>query len=440
MKDPETGSQFPVELQPATMGAQGDAVATFHDQRVFVPFALPGEAVRAVLQRRSGGDLQAGEIEILAPSPDRVAPACRHFGRCGGCKLQHWSAAAYRSWKLDLVRQALRQHGLDLPARHEAVFLPAGTRRRAEFAARKQAGRVALGFQEARGRRIVDQEECPLLSPALARLVAPLRQALEAVLSEGQAVDILATATSTGADLAVSADRPPTQRQRQALAGFAETQGIARVTWRGDLGRNDPGRGDRGGAEPIVMLRVPQIAFGEVIVDLPSPSFLQPSEAGEAALRAALLGHVGKAKRIAELFAGCGTFTFALARLGRVHAVEGSKPSLQALEQAARRAQLADRISLEGRDLERAPLTAPELKPFDTVVFDPPRAGAKAQSEILARSRVPHVVAVSCNPQTFARDARLLADGGLRLAALTLVDQFIWSPHVEIVADFRRGR
>lgn len=412
------------------MGAQGDAIATFEGQRVFIPFALPGERVRAALQPRPGGDLFAETPEILEASADRVAPLCRHFGDCGGCKLQHWSETAYRAWKLDLVRQALRHHGLDLPARVQSVFLPAGTRRRAEFAARRKDGTVALGFQEARGHRIVDQRQCPILVPALATLVAPLRDALGDLLSEGQAIDILVTATGTGLDLGIAADRAPTQRQRQALAAFAEARNVARITW----------RGNRGSADPIVMLRPPQVAFDGVPVDLPSPSFLQPSEAGEAALRAALLGYIGKPKRIAELFAGSGSFTFALAKLGRVHAVEGSKLSLQALEEAARRAQVSHRITVETRDLDGAPLTLPELKPFDAVVFDPPRAGAKAQSEILARSKVPHVIAMSCNPATFARDARALTDGGLSMTALTVVDQFIWSPHVEVVADFRRGR
>lgn len=419
-----------VELAPATMGAHGDAVATFEGKRVFVPFALPGDRVRATIRPRSGDEWVGGELEILAPSPERIAPACRHFGTCGGCKLQHWAVAPYRAWKLDLVRQALRQHGLEPPAQLESVFLPAGTRRRAEFAAAKQAREVSLGFQEARGHRIVDQHECPILSPALAGLVAPLRVALQGLLSEGQAIDILATATTTGFDLAIGADRAPTQRQRQALTAFATAQNIARVTWRG--GRGEP--------EPIILLRPPHVQFGEVVVDLPSPSFLQPSEAGEGALRAALLALLKKPKRIAELYAGCGTFTFDLARRAQVHAVEGGKTSLAALELAARRAQVSHRITVEVRDLERAPLTAMELKGYDTVVFDPPRAGAKAQSEALARSKVPHVVAISCNPATFARDARILADGGLALIALTVVDQFIWSPHVEIVAGFRRGR
>ncbi len=421
-------SQQKVELAPTLMGGQGDAIAVWQDKRVFVPFALPGERVRAILQPRAGGDLAATQIELLAESPDRFVPPCGHFGLCGGCKLQHWAAAPYRAWKIELVGHALRQHGLDMPAKNESAFVPAATRRRAEFAAMKQGGEVQLGFHAARSDAIVDQRQCPILVPALEKLVPPLRAALRDVLHEGKPVDVLATETATGFDLLVTADDPPNTKQRTALARFAAEHGIARIGW----------QGKRGTPEPIVQLHPPQVQFGGVTVDLPMPSFLQPSAAGEAALKSAVLAMVGKPKRIVELFAGCGTFTFDLAATAKVHAVEGSKPALAALEQAAKRAQLGHRITTEARDLERAPLTFQELKNVDAVVFDPPRAGAKAQSEMLAKSQVKRVVAVSCNPATFARDARTLVDGGYTLTATTIVDQFIWSPHVELVAEFRK--
>jgi len=417
-----------VELAPTMMGGQGDAVAVLQDKRVFVPFALPGERLRAAITPRSGGDFAATEVDLLEASADRIAPACRHFGVCGGCKLQHWAEAPYRAWKIDLARAALRQHGVAMPPEFETVFLPAGTRRRAEFGAVRQGRIVSLGFHAARSDAIVDQQECPILVPSLQELTPPLRALLRDILRDGQSVDVLATETLNGIDLIVSADAPPGTQQRSVLARFAAEHGVARVGW----------QGKRGTPEPIVLLQQPQVKFGNVVVDLPMPSFLQPSEAGEAALKAALLAMVGKPKRIVELYAGCGSFTFDLAAIGKVHAVEGGKPALAALEQAAKRAQLGHRITTEARDLEQAPLTFQELKNIDAVIFDPPRAGAKAQSEMLAKSRVPRLVAISCNPATFARDARALVDGGYALAALTLVDQFIWSPHVELVAEFRR--
>jgi 23S rRNA (uracil1939-C5)-methyltransferase len=417
-----------VELLTTAMGGQGDAIATWSGKRVFVPFALPGERVRAALRPAAGGDLAAGEVEILEPSPERIAAPCPHFFVCGGCTLQHWAEPAYRAWKMDLVRKALRHRGLAPPGRLDAVFVPHATRRRAEFAALKRGKAVQLGFHARGSDAIVDQHECPILAPALTRLVPALRHALADVLREGQRADVLATGTLTGFDLLIASDGALDAAQRAALARFAADAGVARIGW----------QGRRGQPEPIVLLRPPQVRFGAVTVDLPMPSFLQPSAEGEAALKAAVLSMVGKPRRIAELYAGCGTFTFDLATLGKVHAAEGSKPALAALDRAAKRAQLGHRITTEARDLERAPLTFQELKSFDAVVFDPPRAGAKAQSEMLAKSAVKRIVGVSCNPATFARDARTLIDGGYELRTMTIVDQFIWSPHVELVAEFRR--
>ena len=341
--------------------------------------------------------------------------------------MQVWAEPAYRNWKVDVVRQALGHRGLVLPERFESVFVPGATRRRAEFAAVRQGDAVRLGFHARGSDVIVDQHVCPILVPALGDLMAPLRAVLRQVLRDGDAADILATETLTGFDLLITCEATPNSGQRAALAGFAAEHNVVRIGWH-----------SRGTPEPIVLLRLPQVRFGDVLVDLPMPSFLQPSAEGEATLKAAVLAMVGKAKRIAELYAGAGTFTFDLAKIGKVHAVEGSKPSLAALVEAAKRAQLGHRITAEARDLEHDPLTFQELKNFDAAVFDPPRAGAKAQSEMLARARVKRIVAVSCNPATFARDARTLVDGGYDLAAVTIVDQFIWSPHVELVAEFRR--
>ena len=417
-----------IELLTTAMGAQGDAIAEWRGKRVFVPFALPGERVRAALRSAAGGDLSATAAEILAASPERIAPACRHFGMCGGCTLQHWAEPAYRAWKIDLVRQALRHRALDLPARLESVFVPSATRRRAEFAAVKRGGEVQLGFHAGGSDAIVDQHECPILVPALARMVPPLRQVLRELLRADERADVLATEVQTGIDLLISANEAPNPKRREALARFAAENNVARIGW----------QARRGLPEPIVLLRPAQMQFGPATVDLAMPSFLQPSTEGEAVLKAAVLAMIGKPKRIAELYAGCGTFTFDLASISIVHAVEGSKPALTALDQAARRAQLGHRITTEVRDLERAPLTFQELKIYDAVVLDPPRVGAKAQSEMLAKARVKRIVGVSCNPATFARDARTLVDGGYDLAAITIVDQFIWSPHVELVAEFRR--
>ncbi len=414
-----------VELLTTAMGGQGDALAEWRGRRVFVPLALPGERVRASLRPAAGGDLGAAEVEILKPSPDRIGPAQE---TCGGCALRAWAEPAYRAWKIDLVGQALGHRGLRLPDRLETVFVPPATRRRAEFAAAKQGGKIALGFHARGSTAIVDRHECPILAPALRALLAPLRAVMDQILQDGRSADVLATQTLTGIDLLITADEAPGSTARAILARFAAEADIARIGW----------QAKRGTPEPIVLLRAPQVRFGEVTVDLPMPPFLQPSVEGEMALKSAILSMTGRLKRIAELYAGAGTFTFDLAKIGKVHAVEGSKPALTALEQAAKRAQLGDRITTEARDLERAPLTFQELKNFDAVVFDPPRAGAKAQAETLAKTRVKRIAGVSCNPATFARDARALVDGGYDMTAMTIVDQFIWSHHVELVAEFRQ--
>ncbi|WP_119304396.1 class I SAM-dependent RNA methyltransferase [Dongia deserti] len=425
MSRTDSATDDKVELVTTAMGGQGDAIAAWQGKRVFVPNALPGERVRARLRSATGGDLAATAVEILDPSPDRVGPSRE---TCGGCALQHWAEPAYRIWKIDLVRQALSHRGLGIPARMETVFVPPATRRRAEFAAAKHGGAIRLGFHARGSSDIVDRHECPILVPALRALMTPLRRALGEILNAGQSADILATETLTGIDLLITADEPPNAAGRATLARLAAGSNIARMGW----------QGQRGSPEPIVLLQPPQVRFGDVLVDLPMPPFLQPSAEGEAALKSAVLSMIGKPKKIAELYAGAGTFTFDLAKIGKVHAVEGSKPALAALEQAANRAQLGHRITTEARDLERAPLTFQELKNVDVVVFDPPRAGAKAQSEMLAKARVKRIVAVSCNPATFARDARALVDGGYDFTAITIVDQFIWSPHIELVAEFRR--
>jgi 23S rRNA (uracil1939-C5)-methyltransferase len=414
-----------LELVTTAMGGQGDAVADWQGRRVFVPFALPGERVRAHLRPAAGGDLTAADVEILESSPDRIGHADE---TCGGCALRDWAEPAYRTWKIELVHQALAHRGLRLTDRLETVFVPPATRRRAEFAAAKHGGRIQLGFHARGGTAIVDGHECPILVPTLRALVKPLRTAMDQVLRDGQNADILVTGTLTGIDLLITADDAPSLAARTTLARFAADNNIARIGW----------QAKRGTPEPIVLLRAPQVRFGDVLVDLPMPSFLQPSAEGETALKSAILAMIGKPKRIAELYAGAGTFTFDLARAGRVHAVEGNKSALATLEQAAKRAQLSHRITTEARDLERAPLAFQELKNYDTLVFDPPRAGAKAQSEMLAKTRLKRIVGVSCNPATFARDARALVDGGYTMGAITIVDQFIWSHHVELVAEFSR--
>ncbi|HZH29091.1 MAG TPA: class I SAM-dependent RNA methyltransferase [Azospirillaceae bacterium] len=417
-----------VEVEVSAIGARGDGLAEHAGRRLYLPLTAPGDRVRARVGAARGDGFEAEVVETLAPAPGRAAPACAHFGACGGCALQHIEDAAYGAWKRDRVVEALARAGLDGVPVDRAVRTPAGDRRRAMLAARKAGGRVLLGFNERRSHRIVDVAACPVLLPALADCLAPLRRLLGTLLDDGQALDVAATLLDDGLDLVLTGPLDLDLAARERLAAFAEDADLARLSWRPRAGAP---------AEPLVHRREGVVRFAGVSVVLPPGGFLQASRSGEAALQRLVLAGVGGAGRVADLFAGCGTFAIPLA-LGTatVHAVEGDMAASAALTGASTR---LPRLSVERRDLDRDPIPAKALGRFDAVVFDPPRAGAAAQATEMAGSGVPVVVGVSCNPATFARDARTLVDGGYVLERVTPVDQFLWSPHVELVGVFRRN-
>jgi len=432
-----------VEIVIETLGQQGDGVANWQGEQVFIPFTLPGERVETTMPARQGSGQRARLLRVVEPAANRVAPPCRHHGLCGGCALQHLAADDYRRWKVDTVTTTLAQRGIELDATPQQVFVPAGTRRRAVFAVIGTKNGPAVGFHRAASHDVVDLQQCELLTPALFALIGALRETLRGALAIGETWDVLATECRNGIDILVTAKAAPSNTQRFAWADLAQISlpqadgktGITRITWLVEKRGAVP--------EPIAQHAVPQVAFADVLVDLPPQSFLQPSAAGEAALREAVLAGIGDTQIVADLYAGCGTFSFPLARQQgekgrRVIAVEGAKASVAALNQAAKRGLVSDRVSATSQDLDDAPLMAEQLKKIQAVVFDPPRAGARSQSEQIARSALALAVGVSCNPATFARDARILIDGGFRLTDLTIVDQFIWSAHVELVAVFRR--
>jgi 23S rRNA (uracil1939-C5)-methyltransferase len=409
------------------LGGQGDGIGMVDGRTVYVAYAVPGDRLRIRLGKPRGQGLTAEILAVEQPGPVRRPASCAHFGHCGGCALQHVGDGLYAEWKRGRVAEALRQQGLEHVPVAPLVRTPAASRRRIAMAVWMRKGSAVLGFHAHGSHDIVDLRECPIMLPALAALIAPLRATLGRELPAGAKAEVTAFATATGIDMLIRTDRAPSPDSRTALAGFAGAQKLARLSWQS--GKDEP--------EPIAQLRAPQVMFGGVAVDPPPGAFLQASAEAERAMVELVVGAAAGAKRIADLYAGCGTFSFPLAKTAKVHAVEGDKDSLAALAAAARRASLG-RITTERRDLARNPLQPDELKPYDGVVFDPPRAGAKAQSEMLAKSRVPLVIAVSCDPGSFARDARILVAGGYRLETVTPIDQFVWSPHAEIVAVLRR--
>lgn len=412
------------------LGARGDGIADTADGPIYVPFALPGESVSVRLGKSRGDGRAAVLREVLSPSADRRSAACRHFGpgenACGGCAAQHMALPAYASWKRDVVIAALARHRIDaevLPL----VTVPPASRRRVRLAFRDLAGGLVLGFRGGRSDRIVDMAECPVAMPEIVALIPRLRDFLAGRIERGE---VAVTHTRDGADVVVFSRREPDLDLRMDAPAFCSDAGVARLAWStGDASLNaEP-------PEPVIVLKTPHVTFGGTTVNLPSDSFLQPTVEGEAALRRFVLDAVGDAANVADLYAGCGAFALPLAEAGKtVTAFEGIAAQTAAIRAAA--AGLA--IAAETRDLARQPLRAEEFAAYDAVVLDPPRAGAAAQVEPLAAGDVPRIVYVSCNPATFARDARVLIDGGYALDAVQPVDQFLWSSHVEVASVFRR--
>lgn len=399
------------DLQPIVrLAARGDGITA--DGR-FVPLAAVGDSV----------DFSADPPRIL-PGPHHAAPACAHYPACGGCQMQHMDEAAYRDFVIDRLARVLPG---GLPADVRAVALsPPRSRRRASLKALKRGGRLQLGFHSEGTHALVDVADCPLLAADLMSLLGPLRALLKARVRDGQGAGVALTLADSGVDVLLANIAADTLPAIEALTDFANSHDVARLSIEGP-----------GGIDTLVERRAPVIAMGGVEVALPVAPFLQATREGEAALVAAVLEAVGQARRVADLFCGLGTFALPLSQAAAVLAADAAGPAVMALGVAARRA--GRRVEVQHRDLFRRPLAGKELAGLDAVVFDPPRAGAEAQARALAASQVPVLVAVSCNPNSFGRDARILVDGGYRLTTLWPVAQFRWSSHVELVARFEKA-
>lgn len=402
------------------LGGEGDGIAYGPQGPVFVPFTVPGDQV-AIARVKNRGTV----MSIATASPDRQEPACRHFGpdgengACGGCSLQHVRDAAYRDWKRALVVDALKAKGLT-PEVAPLVAAHPGERRRLSFAARKTEKELLLGFNQAESHQIVSLGECPVATPGIAGRLDVIRRIGRAVSQNADPFKLTVTETLSGLDIAADGVKALEDKARRAaIETVLGERGIARVTVNGEV---------------LLEPQRPELDFGGVTVTPPPGGFTQATREAEEVMAGLVIEAVGKAKKVIDLFAGSGTFALRLARKARVHAVEGEAAALAALDQAARRAQGLKPVTVEKRDLFRRPMMASELKAYDAIVFDPPRAGAEAQVKEMLRSGVKTVVAVSCNPLTLARDLALLADAGYTIRTVTPIDQFLWTPHVEAVA------
>lgn len=426
-----------LDLAVTALGAAGDGIARAPDGRtVFVPRSLPGETWRACIAGRRGEALLAlPETLLSAPSTERAEPPCPHVGACGGCALQHWKAAPYLAWKRQKLVDALARAGFPDAPVAACVPTPPGTRRRADLALRRAGdGTIRLGFHAAGDpTQVTDLATCHVLDPRLVALFDPLRAVLKrlgtALRREGSAVVNL---LDTGPDLLLRSDGVLDAAGRATLAAFTEAQLIPRIAWARGTGPSEAAA-QRGPAT---------IRLAGTEVAPPPGAFLQASPAGEAALQAAVLAalpaRLPPRAEVAELFAGIGTLTFALATRVRVAAFEGAAEAVAALAAAAH-GSVNPRIRAVRRDLDRQPLLVKEAASYPVVVLDPPFAGAAEQMALLARARVPRIICVSCNPAALARDAAPLAAAGYRVVAAVPVDQFLWSPHLESVTSFGLG-
>jgi 23S rRNA (uracil1939-C5)-methyltransferase len=410
------------------MGADGDGIATLPSGGLaYLPLTLPGERVHAssLLKR---GDGWTGVATVLAASPERQDAPCPHFGACGGCTLQHWHDTSYAAWKSEQIRAALARAGFtSIPMAPLARTAPGG-RRRMDLALLRDADGVHVGLHRRRDKIIVDIETCLVLEPALVALIAALRRVLPGVAGLRRAGSAVVNRLDSGIDLLLRTDGPLVATDRTKLTALARESGLCRVSW----ALND------GPAEPACQLVPAQTVLAGVSVAPPPGAFLQASAAAEQAITAAVLAglpdkFVGKA-RIVELFAGCGTLTFALAERARTVAYEGDRAAYEAL----RKAVAGRRIEAVQRDLARQPLTVKELAGASAIVLDPPFPGALAQMAGIAGSGAARVIYVSCNPGALARDARALHQAGYTVALATPVDQFLWSAQVESVVVFAR--
>jgi 23S rRNA (uracil1939-C5)-methyltransferase len=397
------------------LGHRGDGVADAGP--VYAAFALPGETVEGP---RDGDRLAVARV--VAPSADRVAPPCPHFGACGGCALQHASDPLLAHWKAAQVAAALAREGLAAPIRPIHVS-PPGARRRVTLAARRRRKGALVGFHGRAEEAVVPVAACPVAHPAIVAALPALGELTALAASRAGALRLTVTVSDAGLDVHAEGAKPADGPARARLAAWAEAADVARLSLDG---------------ETLALRRTPAQAMGRARVVPPPGGFLQATRDGEAALVAAVAEAVAGARRVADLFAGCGTFALPLAEGAEVRAVEADRAALAALDAAWRRAPGLKAVATEARDLFARPLRPEELAGFDAAVFDPPRAGAAAQAAQIARSDLRRVAAVSCNPATFARDARTLVDGGFRLLWVRPVDQFRWSPHVELAAAFAR--
>ena len=403
------------------VGHRGEGVAYADGEAVYVPYTLGGETVEVA--PTAGHPDRRRLLAVEHASPERIAPFCPHFGVCGGCAIQHWEIERYRAWKHQLVVETLKQAKLACEVSPLIDAHGLGRRRITLHARMGVHDVLKVGFTAVNSHDVIPVDRCPILDPGLSGALDAAWALAEPLISTAKPLDIQITATDSGLDVDVRGSGPLASAMITALSRICEQHRLARLTRHGEL---------------VLMRSPPVVSIGTAQVTLPPGSFLQATVAGEETLAALVAEACGRAKNIADLFCGVGPFALRLAAKARIAAFDSDAGAVTALQKAATATSGLKPVKAETRDLFRRPLVAQELRDFDAVVFDPPRQGAQAQALQLAASKIGTVIAVSCNVATFARDARILVDGGFRLEKVTPVDQFRYTPHVELVARLTR--
>ncbi|MGH1405100.1 MAG: class I SAM-dependent RNA methyltransferase [Rhodomicrobiaceae bacterium] len=406
----------------------------FRTNRIYVDRSVPGDKLEVKTRRNKEGGIQGEIVKIIEPSKDRVKAPCPSYNVCGGCTLQHVSEAFYKTWKQELIIEALKRQSLEPKEVLEPIYIGEGSRRRVTFSAFKQRDKVILGYKKRRSKMINDIENCLIADPELMKLQPILKKHLADCLQAGRVVDVLIQKINGVFDVVLTGEvgkkGNPDLSVMQMAADLIQDTKIARLSWREKF--HDE-------CDVIVEKEPIKIQFGKLEIKLPPASFLQPTEAGEAELIKAVVNLLPKEGRCADLFCGCGTFTGPMLKnlkKGAVDAFETIQSAVDALNKEAKFKGLP--LNAIERDLFKLPLNLDELNKYEALVFDPPRAGAKKQVALLANSTIKTIIAVSCNPITFARDARVLTEGGYEFESIQLIDQFTQSHHVEMVGAFRK--
>jgi len=423
------GPKMAADLLIHALGPKGDGVHRGERGPVFVDRALPGDRVEVQIRSDADGALRGDLIKVIEASPHRVEAPCPVHEVCGGCTLQNAGDEFYRTWKTSVVTDALDRQGMEPEVWHEPVFLPAGHRRRVTFAAFRKKNAVTLGYHRRRSHEVTDIAACLTADPAIMALRAKLVTALVPILQDGKAADIFIQTVDGASEVVITGPigkkGVPDLQVYEGVAELAHGANVNRIAWRAR---------ERDTLEVLLEVNPLYAKFGALDVPLPPLAFLQPTKPGEAALVAAVMDALPAKGRFADLFAGCGTFSGSMLERGPVEAFDNVESAIRALEKARGPKPLKAVL----RDLFRNPLDPEEANRFDAIVVDPPRAGAQEQARMLATAKTPLVIAVSCSPATFARDARILVDGGYVLESVKVIDQFTWSHHVELVAVFAR--